>query len=309
MTILGSLASAALVVYLFEPGVDPSRIYYGTDTRAAGLLIGAALAFFWLPGKGFRHPNTGGATAFGGRLRRKLGWMRPAALDAAGLAALGSLVWLSLNLGEFDPFLYKGGLLFVSLATTMVLAAAVHPHAHLGFLGVGPLRWIGVRSYGIYLWHWPIFMVTRPGLNVALEGGELLAVRLAATVALADLSYRYVETPLRRGSLGKAWRDLRSSRGYRKIRLGVQWSAATVACSAFCVVLAVNIVSAEAPDRPSFLDKSPIEAEVSANRSEEAPPNNADEANRAPENGEATEPEDTGASGAPSPLLRRSKGR
>jgi peptidoglycan/LPS O-acetylase OafA/YrhL len=309
MTILGAAASAALVVYLFEPGVDPSRIYYGTDTRAAGLLIGAALAFFWLPGKGFRHPNTGGATTFGGKLRRKLGWTRPAALDLAGLVALGSLVWLGMNLGEFDPFLYKGGLVLVSVATAVVLAAAVHPHAHLGLLGVGPLRWIGVRSYGIYLWHWPIFMVTRPGLDVAaLEGSELLALRLVATVALADLSYRYVEKPIRRGSLGKAWRDLRTSRGYRKMRLGVQWSAATVACSAFCVVLAVNIVSAEAPERPGYLDKDPIEAEFSANRSEEAtdepkggsnPDEPSREENRASENAElkSSEPESAEAGG------------
>jgi peptidoglycan/LPS O-acetylase OafA/YrhL len=293
MTLLGAAASAALVVYLFEPGVDPSRIYYGTDTRAAGLLIGAALAFIWLPGKGFRHPNTGRATAFGGKLRRKLGWMRPVALDLAGLSALGVLVWLSLNLGEFDPFLYRGGLVLVSVATAILIAAVVHPHAHLGILGISPLRWIGVRSYGIYLWHWPVFMVTRPGLDVAIEGGELLAIRLAATVALADISYRYVETPIRRGSLGKAWRDLRSSHGYRKIRLGIQWSAASVACSAFFVVLAVNIVSAEAPDRPDYLDKGPIKAEVSANRSEDAAEEpdeseprqaaNDGESNRAPE--------------------------
>lgn len=298
VTLLGVVASAALVVHLFEPGVDPSRIYYGTDTRAAGLLIGAALAFFWVPGKGFRHPNTGRASAFGGRLRRKLGWARHVLLDVAGLAALGALVWFALNLGEFDPFLYKGGLVLVSVATAVLIAAVVHPHAHLGALGAGPLRWIGVRSYGIYLWHWPVFMVTRPGLDVALEGGELLAVRLAATVALADLSYRYVETPIRRGSLGKAWRDLRSSRGYRKLRLGVQWSAASVACSAFCVVLAVNMVSAEAPDRPSYLDKGPIQAEVSANRSDEAKRNAPPESTNA-----AGEPEAPGETPENAPPL------
>ncbi len=308
MTVLGAVASAALVVYLFEPGVDPSRIYYGTDTRVAGLLIGAALAFFWTPGKGFRPPNTGRATVSGGKLRRKLGWTRHAALDLAGLASLGMLVWFGTNLGEFDPFLYRGGLILVSLSTAILIAAVVHPHAHLGVLGIGPLRWIGVRSYGIYLWHWPIFMVTRPGLDVALEGGELLAVRLAATVALADLSYRYVEKPVRRGSLGKAWRDLRRSRGYRRIRLGAQWSAATVACSAFCVVLAVNIVSAESPDRPGYLDKGSIQAEVSANRSEgtteeprqaEAPKekNNLDEPGREENTPEAAESENGGAGG------------
>lgn len=301
MTLLGAIASAALVLYLYEPGVDPSRIYYGTDTRAAGLLIGAALAFFWIPGKGFRHPNTGGAAAFGGKLRRKLGWARPAALDLAGVFALGVLVWFGLNLGEFDPFLYKGGLVLVSLATAVLIAAVVHPHAHLGVLGVGPLRWIGVRSYGIYLWHWPVFMVTRPGLDVALKGGELLALRLAATIALADLSYRYVEKPIRRGSLGKAWRDLRSSRGYRKMRLGVQWSAATVACSAFCVVLGVNIVSAESPDRPGFLDKSPIQAEVSANRSEGATETRQEETRADNEANEASGNSESESAEAPPP--------
>ncbi|MGH3086307.1 MAG: acyltransferase family protein [Rubrobacteraceae bacterium] len=273
ITLAGVVASVALMAFLYDPGADPSRVYYGADTRASGLLLGAALAFFCVPGKGFRHPNHGGRVSSGGKLRRKLGWARPVVLDAAGLFALGALVWFALNLGEFDPFLYRGGFVLVSFATAVLIAAVVHPHTHFGLLGVGPMRWIGLRSYGVYLWHWPVFMVTRPGLDVTPEGPTLLALRFVATIALADLSYRYVETPIRNGALGRAWRDLKRASGYRRRRLGVQWSAATVFCAAFCVVIGTNMVDAKAPDAPDYLGgKKEIEAEVSLNRSEEKTP-------------------------------------
>src|SRR3712207_5193054 len=122
------------------------------------------------------------------------------------LAALGTLVFLCLRLGEFDPPLYRGGLAAVSLATAALIVALTHPRTRIGsaLLGCRPLRWIGLRSYGIYLWHWPVFMVTRPGLDVPLNGWPLLALRLVVTIVLAELSYRYVETPVRRGALGRA---------------------------------------------------------------------------------------------------------
>jgi peptidoglycan/LPS O-acetylase OafA/YrhL len=258
VALFGAVASAVAMALLYAPGVDPSRIYYGSDTRATGLLCGAALAFLWSPGEKYRPSEARHRRlqlAGRGRFRRRWGWTVPLLLDILGFAALGSLVWFCLNLGEFQPFLYMGGFALVGLATTATIMAVVHPYTLIGarLLGWSPLRWIGVRSYGIYLWHWPVFMVTRPELDVPFDGLSLLALRLAATVILADLSYRYVETPLRRGALGRAWMTLREARGPQHRRLRLQWAGALVPILASCALLGIAVAQAEPPKKPSYL--------------------------------------------------------
>jgi peptidoglycan/LPS O-acetylase OafA/YrhL len=258
VAILGAVASAMAMALLYVPGVDPSRIYYGTDTRATGLLCGAALAFLWSPGDKYR-PSEARHHRLGlpgrSRFRRRWGWTAPLLLDIVGFAALGALVWFCVNLGEFQPFLYGGGFALVGIATTATIMAVVHPHSVLGsrFLGSAPLRWVGVRSYGIYLWHWPVFMVTRPDLDVPIDGLPLLALRLTATVVLADLSYRYIETPIRRGALERAWRTLRDARGPLRRRLRLQWAGVLVPILASCALLGVAVAQAEPPEKPSYL--------------------------------------------------------
>jgi peptidoglycan/LPS O-acetylase OafA/YrhL len=258
VALFGALASAVAMALLYAPGVDPSRIYYGTDTRATGLLCGAALALLWSPGEKnrpleARHRRL--KLAGRGRFRRRWGWTAPLLLDILGFAALGGLVWFCLHLGEFQPFLYMGGFALVGLATTATIMAVVHPYTLIGarLLGSAPLRWIGVRSYGIYLWHWPVFMVTRPELDVPFDGLPLLALRLAATVILADLSYRYIETPIRRGALSLAWRTLREARGPLRRRLRLQWAGVLVPILASCGLLGVAVAQAEPPEKPSYL--------------------------------------------------------
>jgi peptidoglycan/LPS O-acetylase OafA/YrhL len=276
----GAAISVALMAVLFVPGEDPSRLYYGTDTRAAGLLIGAALAFVWSP-----NPRTtrdscptnrrlrlegvrqGGSWARSlGRLRRRWGWTLPMWLDVIGLGALGALVLFCLRLGEFQPFLYRGGLASVSLASAILIMAIAHPYTRLGgsvLLGWGPLRWIGERSYGIYLWHWPVYMVTRPQLDVPFDGLSLLAVRLGVTVLLADLSYRYVENPIRAGALGHGWRSLREARGLKRWDLGVRWVGATVPVLALCVALGITVAHAKPPETPDYLSTDKVRIETS----------------------------------------------
>jgi len=263
VTLAGAAASALLMAILYVPGVDPSRIYFGADTRASGLLIGAALAFVWFPGRGPTGARKAGSGARRhlwphaqlGRFRRRWGWMAPVLLDVAGFAALGGLFWFFLRLGEFQPFLYRGGFATIGLTTAVVIMAIASPYTRLGavVLAWGPLRWIGVRSYGIYLWHWPVFMVTRPQLDVPFDGLPLLALRLTATALIADLSYRYVETPIRTGALERAWKKLREARGFRRWDLGVRWAAAVVPVLAFCAVLSVAVAQARAPEPPSYL--------------------------------------------------------
>ena len=258
VALFGALASAVAMALLYAPGVDPSRIYYGTDTRATGLLCGAALAFLWSPGEKYRplearhlRPKLAGR----GRFRRRWGWTAPLLLDVLGFAALGGLVWFCLHLGEYQPFLYMGGFALVGIATTATIMAVVYPYTFIGagLLGSAPLRWIGVRSYGIYLWHWPVFMVTRPDLDMPFDGLPLVALRLAATVILADLSYRYIETPIRRGALSRAWRTLREARGPLRQRLRLQWAGVLVPILASCALLGVAVAEAKPPEKPSYL--------------------------------------------------------
>ena len=176
--------SALEMALLWHPGVNPTRVYDGTDTRAFALLIGAALAFVW--------PS---------RLRREqlIRW-NPRLLDGLGLAGLIGVVVMIGTVGEYSAFLYRGGLVLLSVATAAIVAAVVHPGGLLGrVLGMRPLRWLGVRSYGIYLWHYPIIVLTTPTLarGVSVFRSSL---QVAAALVVAGLSWRYIENPIRTGN-------------------------------------------------------------------------------------------------------------
>jgi len=186
----GAVASLAWMAILYDPVADPSRVYYGTDTRASGLLMGAALALLWRPAPTWTREPKRTVTS----------------LDLVGGVALVVLASCFLRLEEFDAFLYQGGFAVVSIATLVVIMAAVHPSTAIGRLLARPaLTWIGVRSYSLYLWHWPIFVFTRPGIDQPLGLYPTLVVRLVLTVIAAELSYRYVEVPIRSGAIGR-WR-------------------------------------------------------------------------------------------------------
>ena len=189
-----AVASIVWMAVLHDPVADPSRVYYGTDTRAGGLLLGAGLAYLWRPSSAWRDDR-----------RQRL------AVDALGVLGLALLVVCFARLDEFHPYLYRGGFTLVGVATLLAIMAAVHPATGLaGRFGLAApvLTWIGLRSYALYLWHWPIFVFTRPELDQPLGLYPTLVIRLAATVGLAELSYRYVEVPIRNGALGRWWGDL-----------------------------------------------------------------------------------------------------
>ncbi len=178
----GAAASLALTWILFDPS-DASRVYYGTDTHAAGLLIGVALALVWAPWQ-LRRAKPGR-------------WCGPV-LDAVGVIAVGYLALSFLRVHDYDLALFHGGYLWLALASATVIAVIAHPTARLGGLLARPaLVWLGLRSYSFYLWHWPVLALTRPGLDVSLPRGVLIPLQLLVVLALADLSYRFVELPFR----------------------------------------------------------------------------------------------------------------
>jgi peptidoglycan/LPS O-acetylase OafA/YrhL len=204
LTLAGAVLSTVWMAILFAPDLDPSRVYYGTDTRLVGLLLGSALAFVWIPGavRAGRHwTDRHWADRRTGRV-----------LDIAALGGLAALGAFFLAADAVEPFLYQGGFALLGLITIVVIAATVHPMGRVGrLLDREPMRWIGTRSYSIYLWHWPVFMVTRPGLDVPLDPMPALGLRLLLTIVLAEVSYRLVETPIRRGALGRAWHGWRTA--------------------------------------------------------------------------------------------------
>ena len=135
VVLAGAVASTLLMALLFVPDSDPSRIYYGTDTRAAGLLFGAAFALVWRLG----HADN---------LQRVPHWL----IEVVGVSALGALLGCFNQLDEFQPLLYRGGFTLIALLTIAVIAAVAHSQATLAkLLSWSPLRWIGTRSYGLYL--------------------------------------------------------------------------------------------------------------------------------------------------------------
>ncbi|MET0421618.1 MAG: acyltransferase family protein [Acidimicrobiia bacterium] len=178
------VASTMWMAWLYAPGTDPSRVYYGTDTRAQELLAGALLAFLcvWFGRYTVRAPARG-------------------FLNLAGVAGLGWMFVLFATVDDRTTWLYQGGMLLFSFVIALVIFAAVQPTGVVRTaLSPRPLRWLGTISYGLYLWHWPIYVVVNAD-RMGFSGATLLAVRLALTVATATASYYLVERPIRAGNL------------------------------------------------------------------------------------------------------------
>ncbi len=179
-----AIASAAAMTIIYQPGLDPNRVYYGTDTRAFALLIGAVLALLW--------PSRKLSAALPARQRNTL--------DAVGGAALLAILAMMVLTDQYQSSLYYGGLLLFSVIAAVLIAVLAHPAGRLGrLMGAAPLRWLGVWSYGIYLWHYPVITMTSPAVNTGGPNIGLAIFQTALCISLAAVSWYFIEEPIRRG--------------------------------------------------------------------------------------------------------------
>jgi peptidoglycan/LPS O-acetylase OafA/YrhL len=203
-----------------------SHVYFGTDTHSIGLFLGAALAVSWIP-QNLQETVTRKAQDF---------------IDGIGIVGFLGIIAAFLFIDESDPTLYKIAFPLAGLCGCAILTSIVHPASRFApILSSKPFVWIGERSYAIYLWHWVVFQVTRPDYD--LEGSEwaLYALRVLIVFALADISLRLVELPVRTGLIdywfkGMKYRtkrvQLRQKAGVLLIVLSLIGMTGTVASNA-----------------------------------------------------------------------------
>lgn len=202
--------SAIEMAILYNPGADPSRIYYGTDTRAFSLLLGVWLAF--VPNARLTQVAQGAWRAAAHTLNREA----PKHLGAGPLDALGALGLVGLLLlvvfsNGYTAFPYRGGILLASLFTLMVVAACAQAHSRLAKLfSAKPLVWLGQRSYSIYLWHYPLLLLMNPASDVSTKPWWVYLCQVAVVVGVSELCYRFIETPFRHGAAGRILAQLRN---------------------------------------------------------------------------------------------------
>ncbi|MDT4918820.1 MAG: hypothetical protein QOH89_3520 [Pseudonocardiales bacterium] len=214
---------------------DASRLYYGTDTHSMGLLLGAAL----------------GALA---AARTAMRADRPAparlvhASDALAAGALVALLVILAVAHESSPGLYRGGFFIVAALAAVAAAALARQGSRLGpALDRRPMRWLAARSYAIYLWHWPVAVLTRPGVDVHWPGAAVLLARIGITVLLADLTHRLVEAPVRAAGFKAGVQA--GARRLRRVALGQAPVGAHLATAALmCGLLVAGAVVVAGPN-------------------------------------------------------------
>ncbi|WP_259310962.1 acyltransferase family protein [Capillimicrobium parvum] len=236
ITAAGLVLSAVLMAAIYDPHGDASRVYYGTDTRAAPLLAGALLAFAWPPQRFTGAPGRGAAVV----------------LDVLGAIGVGVLILAMVTWHDYDQWLFRGGFLVAELATVLLIAALVHPAAHIGrVFGVAPMRWIGQRSYGIYLWHWPVMALSRPGVDLHVNRTLIIVGQIALTIGLAALSYTYLEMPVRRGDMRRRIGAVLSRwRPRQRLAVVVGTAAAVIFLVGFAFGRPVGHVASSEASRP-----------------------------------------------------------
>ena len=191
---------SGLALYIYSLRVDSSsrnqisHIYFGTDTHSLGLFLGAALAVSWVPAN----------------LSKNISERAQDFVDGIGVIGLLGLLCTFFFIDESNAALYRIAFPLAALFGVAIITSLVHPASRFSpLMSSRPLVWIGQRSYGIYLWHWVVFQVTRPNVDLAGANWAINAARILIVIALADISLRWIEIPIRRGALSTWIRGLK----------------------------------------------------------------------------------------------------
>ena len=196
-----------------------SHIYFGTDTHSLGLFLGSALAVSWIPQN----------------LSADIEKRAQDVIDGIGVVGLLGLISTFLFIDESNASLYRIAFPLAGIFGCLVLISLVHPASRFApIISTAPFRWVGQRSYGIYIWHWVIFQVTRPSVDLSGQTWALYLARVLLVLALADISLRWVEIPFRQGLVQDWFRGMK----YRSAKVQLRQKISVI--SSIIVVLAIT---------------------------------------------------------------------
>ena len=215
-----------------------SHIYFGTDTHSLGLFLGSALAVSWIPQN----------------LSADIEKRAQDVVDAIGVVGLLGLIAVFLFIDETNAGLYRIAFPLAGIFGCLVIISLVHPASRFApLISSAPFRWIGQRSYGIYIWHWVIFQVTRPSVDLIGQSWALYLARVLLVLALADISLRWVEIPFRQGMVQNWFRGMK----YRspKIKLRQQLS---IVFSVIAVLAVTSSISVQAINKANQIAQTQV---------------------------------------------------
>lgn len=216
-----------------------SHIYFGTDTHSLGLFLGSALAVSWIPQN----------------LSAAITKRAQDVIDGIGVVGLLGLISVFLFIDQSNANLYRIAFPLAGIFGCLVIISLVHPASRFApIISTAPFRWVGQRSYGIYIWHWVIFQVTRPSVDLSGQTWALYLARVLLVLALADISLRWVEIPFRQGAVQNWFRGMK----YRsaKVKLRQQLSLLT---SVITVLAITSIISVQAINQADQISNQVLE--------------------------------------------------
>ena len=205
-----------------------SHVYFGTDTHSIGLFLGAALAVSWIPQN----------------LKSEVSQRAQDFVDGIGVIGFIGLLGAFLLINENDPTLYRIAFPLAGLFGCAILTSIVHPASRFApLLRARVLVWIGERSYAIYLWHWIVFQLTRPSVDIAGQDWALYTVRFLIVLALADISLRWVELPVRTGAVESWFRGMKYRTKKVRIRQKISVAVGIIALFTVTTLISANAIS------------------------------------------------------------------
>ena len=247
--IIAAFSGIALLLVSYEVDAantsQVSHVYFGTDTHSIGLFLGAALAVSWVPQN----------------LQEQVNRRAQDFIDGIGVIGFVGLLGVFLLVNESDPTLYKLAFPLAGIFGCAILTSIVHPASRFApILSSRVAVWIGERSYAIYLWHWVVFQVTRPAVDLEGSTWALYALRILVVFALADISLRLVELPVRSGLVEYWFKGMK----YRTKNVQRRQKS-TVVASVLLLILGTSYISANAisqSDKEMAIVKQQLEQPV-----------------------------------------------